>query len=271
MDTVTLIDTRYKERREAGEKRRGHLGASVIGRECSRQLWYMFRWAKKPDFSGRMLRLFDRGHHEEDVLIDALRNAGIEVHPVDPRTGKQFRISDIGGHFGGSMDGCGRGFPEDPETWHVLEFKTHNDKSFKRLVKDGVVEAKPEHAAQMQIYMHYTGMKKAAYLAVNKNDDTLHVEFVEYSEPFARSLISKACMIIYADTPPARVGGPDWWVCRFCDFRGVCHQGEPMDTNCRTCAMAEPFYRPYPEWGCAADHDMGNMEEEKECHRSIEA
>ena len=265
MDTVTLIDERYKLRREASENPRTHLGASLIGRECSRQLWYTFRWAKQPDFSGRMYRLFDRGHREEDTLANLLRMAGVEVHTVDTN-GEQFRVKD--GHFGGSMDGCGRGFPEDPEAWHVLEFKTHNDKSFKRLQKVGVVEAKPEHAAQMQVYMHYTGMPKACYMAVNKNDDDLHVEFLDYNESFARMLINKAMGIIHTDTPPERIGGPDWFVCKWCDFRAICHQGEPMDKNCRTCEMSEPLTYD-AEWACAEGEPMGDMTEEKTCHSMI--
>ena len=36
---------------------RSHLGASLIGRECARELWYSFRWTTKPSFEGRMIRL----------------------------------------------------------------------------------------------------------------------------------------------------------------------------------------------------------------------
>ena len=45
---------------------RSHLGASVIGNKCKRAIWFNFRWVKKPEFSGRQLRLFNRGHKEEE-------------------------------------------------------------------------------------------------------------------------------------------------------------------------------------------------------------
>ena len=45
------------------------------------------------------------------------------------------------------------GLLEAPKTWHVAEFKTHSAKSFAELVAKGVVLAKPQHAAQMQVYM----------------------------------------------------------------------------------------------------------------------
>lgn len=266
--TVTLIDQRFKEAREAEEKPRRHLGASVIGRECSRQIWYGFRWFGRPDFSGRMYRLFERGAREEAVFCHLLRRAGVEIYPVNPNTGDQFSISDFGGHFGGSMDGAAKGFAEDPETWHVVEMKTHNDKSFQRLKKEGVINSKPEHHAQMQVYMHYTGMKKAAYIAVNKNDDEIHIEFVDYNEPMANGLVEKARTIISADAPPERIGGPDWWVCKFCDFRGICHQDRPPLKNCRTCKSASADLET-GGWSCAEGNDMTPMEAEKPCHEPL--
>src|SRR5690606_58877 len=60
---------------------RGHLGGSLIGRKCSRQLWYTFRWAGKEQFKGRMLRLFERGHKEEFRFVKYLMDVGINVRP----------------------------------------------------------------------------------------------------------------------------------------------------------------------------------------------
>lgn len=246
--TIKLIDRRFKEDRDR-ESFREHLGASVIGRECARSLVYGFRWAAKPDFDGRMYRIFERGQREEDMFVYILRKAGIEVHPVNPNTGEQFRVSDLEGHFGGSMDGAARGFPEDPE-WHVIEMKTHNDKSFKNLVSSGVASSKPEHHAQMQVYMYYTGMKKAAYIAVNKNDDQLHVEFIPHNEAMAVGLIEKARNIIYAESLPPKIGGPDWFVCKWCDVNQVCHHGAEPLKNCRTCEASVPGNG---RWVCMLD------------------
>ena len=93
---------------------RGHLGASVIGRACAREVWYGFRWAKKPAFNGRMLRLFNRGHLEEPRMVALLKMIGVTVHQYDAR-GKQFRIGKgYKGHGGGGMDGVLYGVPEYP-------------------------------------------------------------------------------------------------------------------------------------------------------------
>lgn len=172
--------------------RRAHLGASILGRECRRALWYTFRWATDLVHEGRLLRLFDRGQLEEERFAADLRAVGVTIHTVDPSSGKQFRFSDVGGHVGGSMDGAAFGLIESPDKWHVVEMKTHGDKSFTDLVKNGVEISKPEHFAQMQLYMHWSGMARAFYMAVNKNTDEIYTERVKHDQETAERLIVKA-------------------------------------------------------------------------------
>ena len=98
-----------------------------------------------------------RGRVVSRPVVDLLRRAGVEVWEADEH-GRQFRVSAVGGHFGGSLDGAARGLVEAPEKLHVLEFKTSGDKPFRDLVKNGVEKSKPEHFAQMQAYMHLMGI-----------------------------------------------------------------------------------------------------------------
>jgi len=147
---------------------RTHLGASVIGDECARKIWYGFHWTTIPSFGGRILRLFNRGHLEEGRFIAALLAIGCQVYQQD-ENGKQFRISGVSGHFGGSGDGIATGVPDvDPSLPVLLEFKTHNDKSYIKLAKEGVRSAKFEHYVQMQIYLRKMALTVALYMAVNK-------------------------------------------------------------------------------------------------------
>ena len=69
--TVDAIYAAYVA--EADDGFRDHLGASIIGKDCERALWYDFRWVTRSTFSGRMLRLFDTGKREEDRLVRDLR------------------------------------------------------------------------------------------------------------------------------------------------------------------------------------------------------
>ena len=50
----------------------GHLGASILGRDCPREIWYSFRWVHREKHEPRMLRLFIRGHLEEPRFIALL-------------------------------------------------------------------------------------------------------------------------------------------------------------------------------------------------------
>jgi len=217
------------------ESSRAHLGASMIGRECKRALWYGFRWATVPNFPGRVLRLFKRGHDEEDYFIRDLMSIDVEVWAVD-KNQKQFGCTFHGGHFAGSCDGVAKGLPESPNKAHLLEFKTHNHKSFALLKKNGVRESKPEHYAQMQVYMHGLGLERAMYMAVSKDTDELYTERFKYNQEDALALVEKARTIIATDIPPPGISTrADFFKCKFCDHQDVCHRDELPQVNCRTC------------------------------------
>jgi hypothetical protein len=216
------------------QEERAYLGASVIGSDCRRQIWYGFRWVTQPeDFSPRMLRLFDTGQREEARVIGDLREADIPVF------GQQLEFKALGGHFRGHIDGIVGGLPEAPKTRHILEVKTHNDKSFKSLLVNGVKKSKPAHHAQMQIYMHFLKYDRALYVAVNKNDDSIYCERLEYSKKEAERLVDLAQTIIQAPFPPPKLhenpDAPAAYVCGWCNFKGVCHDRQPARRNCRTC------------------------------------
>jgi hypothetical protein len=237
--TVRAIYEAYEKRR-ADEPARGYLGASVIGHACDRYLWLSFRWAGAEAFDGRMLRLFDQGHRAEARFVDELRMIGATVHEVDEH-GEQFAVSACAGHFSGHMDGCAVGLPEAPKTWHLLEFKTHNAKSFKDLQAKGVRESKPAHWAQMQVYMLLGGLTRALYLAENKDTAELYEERIRLDRDAAQGFIDRAQRIIDANVPPLRISeDPAWWTCKFCPFHAQCHGTEAPAVTCRSCTHSTP-------------------------------
>jgi len=264
--TLSAIYAAYEA--QQGDGFRDHLGASLIGKPRARELWFDFRWATPARFEGHMLRLFETGQLEEARLVRNLRATGATVLEVDPATGKQFRVSAHGGHFGGSLDAAAIGLLEAPKTWHVVEFKTHSVKSFADLTARGVCASKPRHFAQMQVYMHLTGMTRAMYVAVCKNDDALHIERVEADKAEGERLIAKAGRIIDAPRPPARVSDePTWFECRFCDHRGVCHDGAAPAVNCRTCLHSTPIDG---GWRCARfDQPIGPQAQRAGCSKHL--
>lgn len=249
--------------REEEDGFRGHLGASIVGQECPRSIWYSFRWATKSHFSAQMLRLFNRGHLEEGRFIALLLTIGCEVFQQD-EYGKQFRISHSDGHVGGSGDGVVLGIPDLPPTTPALgEFKTHNLKSFEELAGDnwraycealidpdkpranftgkGVREAKTAHYVQMQVYMRKMGLAVALYVAVNKNTDEIYCELVPLNSSLADQFLDRGDKLVWMEQPPAKINAsPGFYKCRFCDHRPVCHLGAAPERNCRTCAYSAP-------------------------------
>jgi hypothetical protein len=261
--THAAID-RILEQRQS-RKFRSHLGASIIGRDCAREGWYTFRWAARTAHSARILRLFDRGHREEERFIKWLRDAGVHAVPFDPETGKQIRIEDLDGHFGGSLDAELFDTPDFPGIWILGEFKTHNDKSFKELKKKGVRKAHPTHFTQAQIYMHKRGLPFCLYFSINKNDDDIYTEIIEYDAAVAEMFMNKAARIIAATEPPPRISdSPAWFQCQFCDFRGICHFGQKKEQNCRTCVHSRPVQD--AQWKCMRyDYILTEAEQAKGC------
>jgi len=250
--TVAAIE-RYWKKRGDSEPRRDYLGASAIGTECSRELWYDFRRCSKPEFDGRLYRLFDRGHKEEFRFVEELRGIGCEVHEFDA-DGNQFEVIACDGHFKGHTDGAAIGIPEAGKRWHLLEMKTASESQFKKIEKEKCEKAKPQHFAQMQVYMKLTGLKRALYLVVNKNNDHLYTERIRYDAKRAQSYIDKAQSIISASTPPPRISDrEDSFACKFCDAKSLCHGTGKVavpvaEVHCRNCAHSTPIKN--GKWQC---------------------
>jgi hypothetical protein len=285
---------------EDGTKPRTHLGASVIGRECLREIWLNWRWATRVQFEGRMLRLFDRGHEEEPRFVRWFERVGASIETVDPSSilelywhpesdsyciepydnpseatviqcdpvsgdpvhvaraagqgvtlpdPRQHRFIGYMGHFGGSLDGIATGVPGlEPFGYNknsrlLAEFKTHNLKSFTKLVSEGVEKAKPEHYAQMQIYGHEFQCDASIYAAVCKDNDHLHLELVPLDVSKYQEMLGRAKYIVDSRGMPPRMpyASPSNFKCQWCDQRLVCHFGVEMLRNCRTCVYSQPI------------------------------
>jgi len=292
---------------------RGHLGASIIGEQCWRAVYYQWRWGVPSSFDGRMLTLFETGFRYESRFIGYLKLIGIHVeeidyanshslwyhdgsdsyvvmapgeHPEDsgvlnmlddvthiqwhilraslqgvklPKL-KQFGFKDETGHFAGSCDGMAiatgdevrsqlRDMGIDPDSEFAVEFKSHNAKSYAKLLDEGIAKSKPKHWAQMHTYMKRMNFPVVLYCAVNKDTDEKKFIWVLRDDSVAEEIYGKAFNIIMAREIPARISNtPSWFGCKFCDYRMPCHYGKPLAMNCRTCRMSRPIAE--GKWFC---------------------
>ena len=268
-ETIDLIYKGYLDR--VKDFRRLHLGASVIGKECPRALWMDFRWASDPGFEARMLRLFEHGYKEEDRIIENLRSVGITIYSRDPDSGEQLNFKEEEfGHFSGSVDGIGVGFPEAPKTFHVLECKTSSKKLYDKLVREGVEKAKYQHYCQMQVYMRWSKLERAYYIVCCKDDDRLYGERVYYNKDVAGRLVEKARRVIYSDIPLEKLGeSENDFRCKFCDHIDICWGHRLPLVSCRTCAFSTPEVDDTWTCGRGEKHVISEFEQKVGCAAHI--
>lgn len=131
--------------------------------------------------------------------------------------------------------------PWFPDMSILLEFKTHNTKSFCHLTANTLKLSKPQHFVQMSMYGKGYGFKYGLYCAINKNDDDLYFELVELDWNLAIQNENKARDIITSNVPPPRISNQSsYFECKYCNFVDICHHGECVEVNCRSCKYSEP-------------------------------
>lgn len=233
---------------------RKHLGASRIGEPCSRKLWYEFRNALPNKVEptakqtvGQKARIFERGHREEEYIFSYLEKIGFRFKANKEN---QIRISDCGGHFGGSMDNICL-LPEKfgIEDEVLVEIKTANTQDHDKTKKEGVKVNQPKHWAQVCTYGYKHQLKFCLYISVNKNTEELHIELLILDWELGKIMIQKANDIIQMSSPPPKISlSPSHFSCKWCIFVNACHYGEVLQKNCKTCIHSIPVDD--GKWGC---------------------
>lgn len=225
------------EKTNQEETPRGHLGMSQIGGD-KRDVWLGYRWSFPKDLSGRVLRIFELGHTVEELVLNYLQSIGMELHGREP---DQIRYSDHDGHFAGSLDGAGLGVPGAAKTWHVIEVKTANDSRFNALQKDGYKKWSPTYYAQLQLYMHYSQMKRALVVVYNKNTSALYTERLNYKKLEALGFIQKALEILDDDVlPESSYPDRSWYEIasyKSDEYQSIYWGDELPRPNCRNCRI----------------------------------
>jgi hypothetical protein len=195
------------------EQKRDYIGASSIGSDCLRQIWYEYK-VFKGSFDPRIVRIFEVGKRLEGLVVDWLFNAGFKVseqqHP--------FFDAELP-YFQGHCDGI-------LETPHaILEIKTAKDASFKQFVKHGLKKWMPRYYDQIQAYLGMSGLINAYILVLNKDNSDLFDEKVVFDAGRYIALKEKARLIHDAKVEPPRINSnPAWFQCKTCRFRKICHE-----------------------------------------------
>lgn len=235
---------RLLDQRTRTERVRDYIGASVIGKPCDRELFYIKERVKVDPPEPRVLRIFEFGDAIETLVVRWLRECGVFVHDRDPHTGDQFMLTSDEGDTIGHMDGVvswhvitpnlfDEGF--DTRPFYFLEVKSHKDARFNDVAELGCEASKFEHYAQLQTYMHHGRrlMRElfaidrrptaGLYIAVNKDTSEVYCEEISYDEERAGRLQSRAARITRASSPGPRLAPSiDKSPCKWCDYKVHC-------------------------------------------------
>lgn len=226
--TLAAIDAILEEQTN-GQAKRQYIGASSIGDPCSRKLWLRYHTDIRETFDADTIRKFNDGHRCEDVMAEHLRMVpGIELWTYMP-SGEQYGFKD--GPFAGHYDGVILGLIQAPKTPHVWEHKSTAEKKYKELLKLKHEDEKtalerwnPVYYAQAVINMHKAECSRH-YMTVSTPGLREYMSVrTEENPAMAEALIMKAKRIAEMREPPERIGGPDYYMCKWCAFYGECHK-----------------------------------------------
>lgn len=261
-----LVDAAWSARR-AEDAPRDYLGGSRLGEECERRLGY--EWHRAPvdegkDFSGRLLRIFERGHDAEARMAGYLRAAGFDLHTErpgggqfgfgvarDPETGQ----ARIAGHYDGVVHGWssagtpdGMDFVLEAREWAkalpyplLWEHKGLNNKSWNDLRDKGLKLSKPIYYTQVNIYMAYSGLEHAMFTAENQDTCEVYTEIVPLDVKVAQAASDKGLRVVSSRAPedlPRCARSEQDFRCRLCPFAGRCWAPEARKPGGSVVAVA---------------------------------
>lgn len=213
-----VLSKKIEKVQSRNDKRtRNYIGASGIGAECLRQIWYEFKGYEAEDVPTKTRRTWAIGRHLEGLILTWLEEAGIEI----ARTWDDLVSEDMP-YFKGHLDSV---WMKKGKPFAIIEIKTAKDSSFNIFVKKGLRTWNAQYYAQVQSYMGMSGIHTAYILVLNKDSSDIADELVTFDEVFYEQLRRKAFLIANIEAIPSRINNsPLWFQCKLCKFNKVCHK-----------------------------------------------
>lgn len=226
---VELIDAAI-DARGAGETPRDYLGGSEIGEECARKLQYSYLKAPGGGFEPRVRRIFARGHTGESLMAGWIRQAGFEL-VTEGRNGRQIGFADCDDRCKGHADGVILSGPAGFKYPALWECKVLGAKGWKALNSYGLRKQYPKYAAQVATYQAYLKLAEHPAIFTALNADTMEILclLVPFDLALAQECMDRAALVLTAvdhkELLPRAYAAPDAFGCKFCNYRGVCWDG----------------------------------------------
>ena len=226
----SLIDAALVKEHQAEQQRAYNISPSSIGDDCLRRIQYQTTRAPAPPPSGKLLRIFARGHIFEDYVVKLMWQAGFELLVTNPEdNNRQYGFQIANGQIRGRLDGIIMSGPYIPGLLYpcVWECKALGAKGFNNVVAKGITEAYPKYAAQGFMYQAYMELENPElYSVLNADTMDLHHEAVPFDQDRAQWASDRSVTVLEANRCGellARAGSdPEKYPCKFCDFRDHC-------------------------------------------------
>jgi CRISPR/Cas system-associated exonuclease Cas4 (RecB family) len=208
-----LIDKFYLENQRNKEQTRFYI---TDAGKCPRAVFFKFKNAPKEPTNPRIMRIFEHGENIHRSIFNVLYRLKIGVTteiPIPPQEIVSGRADAI--------------LCMDNENY-VLDIKSINSMIFRNLGSP-----KEENIYQIQLYMHFFGIKKGILLYVDKDQQELKEFFIDYDEKLCSGLMDKFYALkgqIESDVLPERLNDyPKNWQCNYCVFREICKTASKED------------------------------------------
>lgn len=201
-----LIDKFYLENQKNREQTRFYI---TDAGKCPRAVFFKFKNAPKEPIDARIMRIFEHGESIHRNIFNILYRLKIGCTTEIPIPAQEI--------VSGRADAILCMNNEN----YVLDIKSINSMLFRKLA-----EPKEENVYQVQLYMHFFGIKKAILLYVDKDMQELKEFFIDYDETLCKSLMDKFYALkaqVESNILPARLAEyPRNWQCTYCAFKDVC-------------------------------------------------
>ena len=186
--------------------------------KCQRQVYYSLINAPKDNTTAQEQLIFDVGNAIHEKLQVHFNNMGIQLK-------EEYRIEN------GYLDMPIHAYVDsiciiNKETY-IIEIKSHKEWNYGN--KCYLVEPKKEHIAQIQMYMHFTGIKKGILLYMNKNTSELKEFIIKYDPKHIGEILNElfdTWQNAQKKVEPKRnkLYVPVSYPCKYCKYSNYCYR-----------------------------------------------
>lgn len=217
MSKNTLTKKIDKIQSRDDRKTRDYIGASSIGSDCLRQIWYEYKGYQATEVPTKIRRTWMIGRVLEGTILDWLEESGIEVLRTWPDL-----VAEGISYFRGHIDSV---WMKKGKPFAILEIKTAKDASYMKFVKNGLKIWNPQYYAQVQTYMGMSDIHQTYIVVLNKDNSEISDELIMFDVDFYQKLLEKAVLVGNAKVIPPKINGsPLWFQCKMCKFHKICHK-----------------------------------------------